>query len=90
MQKFPELKNGHVALLRAEFKTGAVLDEQFNPVADNKQKIYSLYKRPEDAFAAAKQMMLQNPAIECVIYGPDEEVLYYLTPQNITHINQAV
>jgi hypothetical protein len=90
MQKFPELKNGHVALLRAEFKTGTVLDEQFNPVADNKQKIYSLFKHPEDALQAAKQLMLQNPGIECIIYGADEEVLHYLTPQNITHISKVV
>ena len=90
MQKFPELKNGHVALLRAEFKTGTVLDEQCKPIVDNQQKIYTKFKHDEDALQAAKQLMLQNPDIECIIYGPDEEVLYYLTPQNITHINQAV
>jgi hypothetical protein len=90
MEKFPELKNGHVALLRAEFKTGTVLDEQFKPVMDNQQKIYTKFKHDEDALAAAKQMMLQNPGIECIIYGPDEEVLHYLTPRNITHITRAV
>jgi hypothetical protein len=90
MEKFPELKNGHVALLRAEFKTGTVLDEQFKPVLDNTQKIYTKFKHDEEALAAAKQMMQQNPNIECIIYGPDEEVLHYLTPQNITHISQAV
>jgi hypothetical protein len=90
MEKFPELKNGHVALLRAEFKTGTVLDEQFKPIADNGQKIYTKFKHDEDALAAAKQMMQQNPDMEFIIYGPDEEVLHYLTPQNITHISKAV
>ncbi|MBW4891961.1 hypothetical protein KXQ82_19710 [Mucilaginibacter sp. HMF5004] len=90
MEKFPELNTWHVALLRAEFKSGVVLDEQFKPVTDNKQKIYTKFTQADEAFAVAKQLILQNPDTECIIYGHDEEVLYYLTPQNITHINQTV
>ena len=90
MEKFPELKNGHVALLRAEFQTGTVLDEQFNPIISNSQKVYSIFKHKDEALQTAKTLMAQNANIECVIYGKDEEVLLYLTPQNITHISQVV
>ena len=86
MEKFPQLKSGHVALLRAEFGTGTVLDEQFKPVVNNGQKVYSILKHKTEAFELAKALMVKNPNIECVIYGQDEEVLLYLTPQNISHI----
>ncbi len=83
MEKFPELKEGQVALVRADFKTGHVLDEQFKEAVAIDQEIYTVFDDRAQALQFAKLMIAERKDIECVISGEDEEMIFYITPQNV-------
>jgi hypothetical protein len=84
MEKFPELKEGQVALLRADFKTGHVLDELFKEAVESSQEIYTVFDDKGDALQFAKSLITERKDIECVISGKDEELIFYITPQNVS------
>ena len=79
MNRFTELKDNEVALLRAEHSTGIVLDEMFNRAVKDNQNVYTVFKSEKEAVAAARKMLLDKDNIEIVIYGSKEECLHYLT-----------
>jgi hypothetical protein len=82
MQKFPELKNSQVALLRTNSQTGLVLDEMLNLVTNDEQKVYTIFNSYYEALESAKSIMSKEENnIECVIYGKNQEVLFTLTPE---------
>lgn len=81
MQKFPELKNNQVALLRTDALTGHVLDEQLNVARNDEQHVYTIVNSYYEALAIAKAVMLKEKNIECVIYGKNEEVLFSLSAE---------
>lgn len=83
MEKFPELKEGQVALVRADFKTGHVLDELFVEAVKSDQEIYTIFNDKQEALQFAKSIIAARKDIECVISGKDEEMIFYITPQNI-------
>jgi hypothetical protein len=83
MEKFPELKEGQVALLRADFKTGHVLDELFKEAIQSDQEIYTVFDDKGDALQFAKAIIAARKDIECVISGEDGEMIFYITPQNL-------
>lgn len=83
MEKFPELKEGQVALLRADFKTGQVLDELFKEAIESDQEIYTVFDDKDDALQFAKTIIAARKDIECVISGEDGEMIFYITPQNL-------
>lgn len=84
MEKFPELKEGQVALLRANFKTGHVLDELFKEAVESSQEIYTVFDDKHEALQFAKAIIAEKKDIECVISGGDEELIFYVTPQNVS------
>lgn len=81
MQKFPELRKQEVALMRADMLTGHVLDDEFILVLNNVQKVYTIFDNVELALEYAKSIILDRQNIECVIYGPNEKVLHYMSTQ---------
>ena len=83
MERFPELKEGQVALLRADFKTGHVLDELFNEALEIDQEIYTVFDDKNEALQFAKSIIAERKDIECVISGEDGEMIFYITPQNV-------
>jgi hypothetical protein len=83
MEKFPELKEGQVALLRADFRTGFVLDELFKEALESDQEIYTVFDDKDEALQFAKSIITARKDIECVISGEDGEMIFYITPQNI-------
>ncbi|WP_448699855.1 hypothetical protein ACFGVR_22235 [Mucilaginibacter sp. AW1-3] len=83
MEKFPQLKEGQVALLRADFKTGHVLDELFKEAVKTDQEIYTIFDDKGEALQFAKSIIAARKDIECVISGEDGEMIFYVTPQNI-------
>ena len=81
MERFPEIKDGQVVLLRAEFNTGHVLDEQLNLVISDNQKAYTVLNSVEEAIVFAKEILAENEnRIECIIYNRNQEVLHYFNP----------
>lgn len=83
MEKFPELKEGQVALVRADFKTGHVLDEAFKEAVESAQEIYTVFDDKGEALQFAKAIIAERKDIECVISGEDGEMIFYITPQNL-------
>ena len=84
MKKFPEIKDEQVVLLRAEFNTGHVLDEQFNLVISDNQKAYTVLNSVEEAIVFAKEILAEKEnQIEYVIYNRNQEVLHYFNPFRI-------
>lgn len=83
MERFPELKAGQVALLRADFKTGHVLDDLLKEAIGSEQEIYTVFDDKAEALQFAKSIIAARKDIECVISGEDGEMIFYITPQNI-------
>lgn len=83
MERFPELKEGQVALVRADFKTGNVLDELFKEAHEADQEIYTIFDDQNQALQFAKTLIAERKDIECVISGEDGEMIFYVTPQNV-------
>ncbi len=80
MQKFPKLIDNQVALLRADARTGQVLDEAFKVVAGDEQKVYTVLNSYYEAVRFATAAMEVEKSVEFVIYGKNEETLFYLSP----------
>lgn len=83
METFPELSSNQVALLRAEFATGHVLDELFVLAIDDTQKTYTVMETLSDAIVLSKKIVLERNDVECVVYGKNKEVLYCADVQKI-------
>lgn len=79
MQPFPLLFADQVALLRAEFNTGHVLDENLALQLNNEQRVYSIFNSLDEAIAAANEIT-KDGKVECVIYGKDKAMPKYITP----------
>ncbi|MBO9593976.1 MAG: hypothetical protein J7599_13795 [Niabella sp.] len=77
MEMFPDLKQNEVALLRAEKKTGHVLDESFLLALNDSQKVYTIFDSFDEARIFAQGIIDSNNDIEIVIYSSSNEVLYY-------------
>jgi hypothetical protein len=81
MESFPELKGAEIVLMRANTRTGHVLDDQFELATKDNQTVFTLFNDIETALSFAKSIVSQHKTIECVIYGKDKEVLHYITQQ---------
>jgi len=75
---FPELKENEVALVRAEQRTGHVLDEEFNLAMKEEQVVFSIFENEDEALNYAKSVLQKRPNLKCVIYGLNETVLHYI------------
>ena len=53
-EKFPDVQNLQVTLLRADINTSHVLDENFKLVINNKQKVFSVFDGIDSAINFAK------------------------------------
>jgi hypothetical protein len=69
-----------VALLRAEKKTGIVMDENLSFAMSDDQKVYTVFESLEKAKLCAVNFLRENPDIEIAIYSNTEEVLYDSNP----------
>ena len=76
--KFPKLKDAQVALLWSEINTGHVLDAKFNLFLGSEQEPYVIFETVDEALKIAEEVLKKKENIECVIYGKNQEVLYYL------------
>ena len=83
MKKFPQIAEHQVALVWADVKTGQVLDDNFAVVTQEAQNPYKIFDNVKAALEYAKQNITPKGNLECVIHGADEELLHYITPDNI-------
>jgi hypothetical protein len=83
LEKFPGLKSGQVALMRADINTGIVLDDQYHYATTPMQHVYTVYASSEEGLRSAKAIVIERGNVECVLYDEGEKLLYYITPQNV-------
>ncbi|HEY2582078.1 MAG TPA: hypothetical protein VGI43_09730 [Mucilaginibacter sp.] len=76
MQKFPDLINNQLALMRTDAQTGRALDEMLKLVINDEQKAYTVLNSYYDAVQLAKSIIFQEKNVECVIYKRNQEVLF--------------
>ena len=79
MQKFPELKNNQVALLRADTRTGIVVDEMLSPVINDEQIVYTILDSYYEALKIAESIIENEDNVDCLIYGKNQDVLFTLS-----------
>jgi hypothetical protein len=84
MEKFPLLKNGQVALLRADINTGIVLDKNYVYATTPDQEVYVVFDNIDLAIEFAKLIIMERNDIECGIYGNDPVALLTLNRYNIS------
>ncbi|MBN8850671.1 MAG: hypothetical protein BGO55_30800 [Sphingobacteriales bacterium 50-39] len=80
MQSFPTLYDNEVAIVRAEFSTGIVLDENFKQAIHEYQKVYTIFENLDAATSAAERMIQENTNIECTLLGRENSLIRYITP----------
>lgn len=83
MKKFPQIEEHQVVLVWADFKTGHVLDSSFVVVTKEDQEPFKIFDDVKSAVEYAKQNITPKGTLECVIHGADEELLHYITPDNV-------
>jgi len=81
VQSFPILNDNEVVLMRAEFSTGHVLDENFKLAIHEYQKVYTIFENLDAAINAAEKMIRENTNIECTLLGRDNNLVRYITPE---------
>ena len=84
MENFPELNDSQLALLRADVKTGHILDNEFNLAITMIIKRYLLFLMMlKQHCCLQKTFLKKNTNVECVIYTKEKNVLYHITPENV-------
>jgi hypothetical protein len=82
MNGFPQLMNNQVALIRAQYSTGHVLDEKLNLAITDNQEVYSIFDDLSIAIEFANKLILTNNNIECAIYGKEQGIVKYIIPND--------
>lgn len=78
---FPSLTKKQVALTRAEFKTGHVLDNNFNLYSRAKGgEIYTVFDSLDLAKQYIEEQKAQHEGVEFWVCGQDKEVICYVKP----------
>jgi hypothetical protein len=78
MEKFPKLKPSQVVLVRSDYDTGIVLDENLAYATGKKQKVHTIFDSIQDGLEQAKVILTKKDKIECTIYDEDQKVIYFL------------
>ncbi|KIO76014.1 hypothetical protein TH53_17505 [Pedobacter lusitanus] len=60
MEKFPQLKDRQVALLRADINTGIVLDRNYIYATTSDQEVYTVFDDINSAIRSAKAIIAEK------------------------------
>ena len=82
-EKFPDIQNLQVALLRADINTGHVLDENFNLAINGNQKVFSVFDVIDCAIDFAKSIISNKKDIECNLYAQEMKFLRSITYKDL-------
>lgn len=83
MERFPALENHQVAVVSADVNSGNVLNIDLVPDQQNGKGVFKIFENVHDAVAYAKSVITEKRTVECVIQGPDQETIHYITPKNV-------
>jgi hypothetical protein len=83
MERFPALESNQVAVVTADVNSGSVLNLDLLPDQQNGRGVYKIFDDLHNAVAYAKSVIAERRTVECVIQGPDQETIHYITPKNV-------
>lgn len=69
----PKLKNGKHLILKADCKTGHILDNNGNIYIGEERDFFIIMDNEEEAFNFANKQLLINPEYEFIIYNDKAE-----------------
>lgn len=84
MERFPTLESNQVAVVSANVNSGEILNLDLRPDQQNGRGVYAIFNSAQDAVRYAKSIITSKKNIECVIQGPGQETVHYITPKNVT------
>ena len=84
--KFPILSPGEVAILRAEYATGHILDESLKIAINDGQTVFTVVNSIDKALQIVKDLIKGNEELECVIYDEKEKMLFYINKGNVREL----
>ena len=73
---FPVINSMQVVLLRSDYNTGHVLDENYLLHISNNQKMYTIFNSLEDAKIFITYEQVKWKAVEFTIYDNNNNVIY--------------
>lgn len=82
MKEFPRLIDKQVALIRSEYNTGHVLDENFILATNSEQKVFTLFETLTEALLYSKKKFIEMNNIEFAIYDKNQKLLYFIRSLN--------
>jgi thymidine phosphorylase len=82
-EPFPFLLDAQVALIRAEYNTGIVVDKNYARAMGGNQQVYTVYSNSDEALQAAIDIVHSHPHIECCIQRVGEELVHYVHQNNV-------
>lgn len=83
LEPFPSLVDTQVALIRAEYNTGIVVDVYYSRAMDSNQQVFTVYSNADEALRAAINIVQSRPNIECCIQRVGEELVHYVHQRNV-------
>lgn len=79
MERFPIVNINQIVLVRADFQTGQILDEDFELATKNTQVVYSIFESLSHAKTYAIEITKERN-VECILYNSEKKVIDYITP----------
>jgi hypothetical protein len=84
----PLLTDSQFILLRADYATGIVLDENLNRAVDDKQNVFTTYNDVGQAIEAARNIVNYRDDVECCIYDSQKRPVYFIRKDEIKDLRQ--
>jgi hypothetical protein len=82
-EPFPSLLDTQVALIKAEYNTGIVVEKNYARAMGDNQQVYTVYSNTDQALKAAIDIVHTHPHIECWIQRVGEELVHYVHQNNV-------
>lgn len=89
-EPFPSLLDTQVALIRAEYNTGIVVDKNYARAMGDNQQVYTVYSNSNEALRVAIDIVQSHPHIECCIQRVGEELVHYVHQNNVNDFLQML
>lgn len=80
MGSFPSLKEGEVALMHTDVKTGDVLDSKYMPFVSSEQILYVVFDSLELALTYIQKEVRPLRDVEVLVYNANKDVVHYYNP----------
>lgn len=86
MKEFPKIDDHQVVLITADRNTGHILDVNGKLKQSDEQEVYTTFNSLAEANSYAREKILNNKEIECVIYNAKDEVIAQISIEKLPHL----